>query len=428
MSKQLSPLAQKLNVVLGDALLPMFSERGKRGFFPSTGILGQSAEAKGSAINATIGMAFEEDGSPLCLECVEDSVNLPPTAFLYAPSFGLPELRKAWAEGMVRKNPSLAGKAFSVPVVTCALTHGLFVAGHLFLDEGDEVVLPDLYWDNYELIFEESFGASMVKFPMFTEAGAFNAEGMERLLMGGGGKKVVVLNFPNNPTGYTATVADEAAICAALSRAAGAGKKIVVVLDDAYFGLVYEPGVSTESMFGKLMELHENILVVKLDGPTKEDYVWGARVGFMTFGAKGSTAEQREALVAKAAGAVRGTISNVSSIGQNLLLRAYASEGYVKQKQEKYDILKRRYDRIKAIFCEHPEYAESFVALPFNSGYFMCVRPVGVDPEALRRHLLGKGVGVIVLSGLIRIAFATVPYDKLDALFATIHAAVQEIK
>jgi len=394
-------------------------------YFPSTGILGQSAEAKGSAINATIGMAFEEDLSPLCLECVEGMVNLPPAAFLYAPSFGLPELRKAWSEMLLRKNPSLAGLAFSLPVVTSALTHGLSIAGYLFLDAGDEVVLPDLYWDNYDLIFEEAYGASLATFPMFTAEGAFNAAGMERLLMGGGEKKVVVLNFPNNPTGYTATRVDEDAICAALLRAAEAGKKIVVVLDDAYFGLVYEPGVSTESMFGRLMGLHANLLAVKLDGPTKEDYVWGARVGFVTFGAKGATVKQYEALEKKAAGTVRGGISNVSSISQNLLLKAYGTAAYAQQKQEKYDTLKARYDRIKAIFAAHPEYARSFVAMPYNSGYFMCVRPVGVDPEALRRHLLAAHkTGVIVLSGLIRIAFATVPLNQLDTLFANLDAAV----
>jgi len=428
MVKRLNPLAETLNNVLGDVVLAMLSVRGKRTYFPSTGILGQSAEAKGSAINATIGTAFEEDGSPLCLECVEEMVNLPPTAFLYAPSFGLPELRKAWADLLVTKNPSLAGKSFSLPVATSALTHGLSVVGHLFLDAGDEVILPDYYWDNYELIFEGSYGAALTTFPMFTETGAFNAEGMERLLEGGGEKKVVLLNFPNNPTGYTATIEDAQAIGAALLRAADAGKRIVVVLDDAYFGLVYEPGVSTESLFGKLMDLHPNILAIKLDGPTKEDYVWGARVGFITFGAQGATAEQYKALEAKAAGAVRGTISNVSSLGQHLLLNAYQSEAYARQKQEKYDILRRRYDRIKAIFRDHPEYARSFVALPFNSGYFMCVKPCGVDPEALRRRLLEKGVGVIVLSGLVRIAFSTVALDKLDALFAAIHAVVQEKK
>jgi aspartate/methionine/tyrosine aminotransferase len=200
------PLASALNVdlaVAGSPLLSMLSKKGQRAYFPARGILGQSAEAKDAAINATIGTAFEEDGSPLCLECLEELIKLPSTAFLYAPSFGLPGLREMWRAMLTSKNPSLAGKAFSLPVVTHALTHGLSVAGHLFVDQGDEIILPDLYWDNYELLFEEAYGGVLTTFPMFA-GGAFNVPAMERLLLAPGGKKIFVLNFPNNPTGsYT---------------------------------------------------------------------------------------------------------------------------------------------------------------------------------------------------------------------------------
>jgi len=438
MPKPLNRLAQELNdKLINSPLGAMLSKRGKRMYFPSTGILGQSKEAAGAAVNATIGMAFEFDkdgkSKPMCLDCVTEGINLPSSAFLYTPSFGLPDLRTGWSQMLLAKNAaSLAGKAYSLPVVTSALTHGLSVAGYMILDEGDEIILPDLYWDNYDLLFEEAYGATLTTFPMFTKAGAFNAKGMERLLMGDGDKKVVLLNFPNNPTGYTATHADEKAICVALKRVAKAGKKVVVLLDDAYFGLVYEQGVSTESMFGALMDLHPNILAVKLDGPTKEDYVWGVRVGFITFGAKGATAKEYGALEAKAAGIVRGSISNVSSLGQHLLCRAYKNpQVYKRQRQEKYGILKKRFDRIKKILCDNQaKYGKSFQAMPFNSGYFMCVKPVGVDAEALRKHLLTENyqIGVIALSGLIRIAFSTIPLNKLTMFFERLHAAVQELR
>lgn len=431
MSRPIHPLASALNADLaaeGSSLLAMLSPKGQRSYFPSKGILGQSAEAKDAGINATIGTAFEEDGSPLCLECLEEMVKLPSTAFLYAPSFGLQGLRETWRKMLNAKNPSLDGKPVSLPVVTHALTHGLSIAGHLFVGEDDAIILPDLFWDNYELLFEEAFGGCLTTFPMFDGA-AFNVPAMERLLMAPGDKKVVILNFPNNPTGYTATHSDAEAICAALLRAAQAGKKVVVILDDAYFGLVYEPGVSKESLFCELADMHHNLLAVKLDGPTKEDYVWGFRTGFITFGIKGATAAQYKALEAKAAGAVRGSISSASSIAQHLLQKAYSLPAYAEQKQAKFEILQRRYQRIKEILASHPEYAASFQPMPFNSGYFMCVKPLGVEPEALRKHLLAtRGTGVIVLSGLIRLAFSAVPYAKLDALFENIHVAIQELK
>ena len=420
-------LAKRLNKTLGPAA-DFLSAEGRRLYFPYGGILGQGAEAKSCEINATIGMAFEEDGSPLVMDCFAKNINLGRKAFLYAGSFGLPTLRAVWRDFMVRKNPSLKGKTISNPVVTNALTHGLRVCAELFADKGDKVVVPNLYWDNYALIFGEAVGAKLEMFNTFRN-GAFDAAAMKKALLGPGEKKILILNFPNNPTGYTATLADAPKIVAAVKAAAAKGKKIVVVLDDAYFGLVYEKGVHEESLFAEFSDLHANVLAVKLDGTTKEDYVWGMRVGFITFAGKGLSAEQLKAFEAKAAGDVRSSISNSSSIGQHLAIAAFADPNYIRQKREKYAVLKNRYRVIRGLLKTHPEYAETFEPMPFNSGYFMCVKPKGVSAEAVRRHLIEKySTGTIVLSGLIRLAFSTIPAKKLPQLFANVDAAVRDLR
>lgn len=423
----MNKLAKQLNETLGSAA-EFLSDEGKRMFFPYGGILGQGAEAKACAINATIGMAFEEDGSPLVMECFSKNSNLDKKAFLYAGSFGLLPLREAWRELELKKNPSLKGKRFSLPVVTNALTHGLRITAELFADKGDEVVVPDLFWDNYALIFGDACGAKVTTFNTFKK-GCFDAAALKAALLAPGEKKILILNFPNNPTGYTATVADAKKIVAAVKAAARAGKRIVVVLDDAYFGLVYEKGIHEESLFAEFSDLDRNVLAVKLDGTTKEDYVWGLRVGFISFAFKGATDEQLKALAAKAAGNVRSCISNASSIGQHLALAAYADKGYQKQKREKYNVLKARYVEIRRILKRHPEYAKAFEVMPFNSGYFMCVKPIGVDAEAVRKQLIAKySTGTIMLSGLIRLAFSTIPKAKLATLFANVAAAVNDLK
>jgi len=423
----MNELATKLNETLGPAA-DFLSPAGRRMYFPYGGILGQGAEAKSCDINATIGMAFEEDGSPLVMDCFADGVKLDKRAFLYAGSFGLPKLRETWRKMEFAKNRSLEGKRFSNPVVTNALTHGLRIAAELFAGPGDEVVVPDLFWDNYALVFGEAVGARLSLFNTF-RGGRFDVAAMKSALMAGDGKKILILNFPNNPTGYTATNEDAADIVAAVSEVAATGCKIVVVLDDAYFGLVYEQGVHGESLFAEFCDLSENVLAVKLDGTTKEDYVWGLRVGFMTFAFKGATDEQLKALEAKAAGNVRSGVSNISSIGQHLALAAFADPGYARQKRDKYAVLKKRYHEIRTILKMHPEYAECFEVMPFNSGYFMCVRPKGVDAETVRRHLIDRySTGTIVLSGLIRLAFSTIPTRKLSTLFGNVADAVRDLR
>ena len=423
----MNKLAQDLNTTLGDAA-GFLSERGRRLYFPYGGILGQGAEAKACATNATIGMAFEDDGSPLVLDCFEKSLTLGKKAFLYSGSFGQPALREAWKALEFKKNPSLKGKLFSNPVVTHALTHGIRVAAELFADAQDELVAPDYFWDNYELIFQEAIGCKVSHFNTFRK-GAFDAAAMKAALLAPGDKKLLILNFPNNPTGYTATFEDAKAIVAAVKAAAAKGKRIVVLLDDAYFGLVYEKGVHGESLFAEFSDLHRNVLAVKLDGTTKEDYVWGLRGGFISFAFKGATEAQLKALEAKAAGDVRSCISSVTTVGQQMAIAAFADKGYAKQKKAKYAVLKRRYQEIRRILKKNPSYAESFEPMPFNSGYFMCVKPLGVDAEKVRRRLIEKySTGTIVLSGLIRLAYSTVPTAKLASLFANVDAAVRDVR
>ena len=159
--------------------------------------------------------------------------------------------------------------------------------GYLFVNPEDAIILPDLYWGNYRLIFEKAWHGKLSTYPTFTETGGFNCSGLKQKLgETSTGKKIVLLNFPNNPTGYTPTVEEAHAIIDILIESAEAGNEIVVVFDDAYFGLVYESGIITESLFSHLANVHERILAVKADGATKEEYVLGFRIGFVTFGIK----------------------------------------------------------------------------------------------------------------------------------------------
>lgn len=428
-STELDAQAVALNKTIGSAnpaVLAMLSERGRRIYFPSMGILAQSAEARGKAINATIGTAFEEDGHPLCLPSIASQMNMAGTAvFPYAPSPGLPEIREQWGRMLLQKNPGLAGKAISRPVVSSALTHGLSIAAYMFCEAGDALLTPDLYWENYDLIFGVTYGARIVTYPAFNAAGGFNLDALRAAIAARPEKKLLIsLNFPNNPSGYTLLEQEVPALKRLLMAEAEAGRQLVLLLDDAYFGLVFEKGVYAQSVFVDLCDAHPNILAVKMDGPTKEDYVWGFRVGFVTFGVQGGTPALYQALEGKCAGAIRATISNASMPAQSSLLAAWRNPAYAAEKERAFQLLKSRYVEIKRILAAHPEYADEFTPLPFNSGYFMCVRPTRADPEKVRQSLLANhSVGVINLCGILRIAFSAVPTSKLEPLFASLYAA-----
>ncbi len=426
----MNPLAEKLNRDIKDinpVVYDVLSKKGKEMFYPNHGILAQAAEAKGKKIDATIGIALEEDGEILCLESISSNVNLPKNdVFNYVPSYGRPELRKKWQELIFKKNPSLKGKKISLPVVTNAITHGLSMCGYLFLNRGDEIIIPSPFWGNYRFVFDNAYGAKIVNFPIFDKE-RFNVDGLKKILNKGGRKKVLLLNFPNNPTGYTPLEKDIPKIVNVIKNAAEKGKKIVILMDDAYFGLIYENGVYKESIFSKLCNIHKNVLAVKIDGATKEDYAWGLRVGFVSYGIKGGNDKLYSALVDKTGGAVRGNISNAPNISQSLVVNSFKDPKYNSQKAKKYEILKRRANKVKKILEEHPEYKEEFETLPFNSGYFMCVVLNNHNPEKIRNILLDKyDTGTIAFPGLLRVAFSATPYDLLEELFENIYRACKE--
>lgn len=434
----MNPIAKQLNDVIkqdNPHLFEILSDIGKNLFFPK-GILSQGAEAKEKAhkINATIGIA-KEKGSTMLFPSIMDSIDcIPPEESLtYAPSFGIPALRKVWQDSLFQKNPSLAGKSISLPVVTCGVTHAVSIFADLFIDSGDVVILPDMMWGNYNMILSVRKGAKISQYPVFSENGGYNLSAFEKKVREEAKKHdkiIVLLNFPHNPTGYSITTEEGDKIVTILTDVASEGTNVITVCDDAYFGLFYEEETLKESLFARLCDQHSRLLAVKLDGATKENFVWGLRVGLVTYGCKteGDTAPVYEALEKKTAGCVRGNISNASHLSQSIVLKSLKDNRYPGEKIEKFEILKSRAMRVKEVLS-NPGYKDAWDVYPFNSGYFMCISLKTVDAETLRLHLLDKyGVGLISMGEKnLRIAFSCIEEKDIQELFDIILKGVEDI-
>ena len=437
----MNAIAKELNTVISQAnphVLEMLSEMGKALFFPK-GILSQSAEAKTRAhrINATIGIA-KQGGSVLNLPAVTRYITgIEPEEYLpYAPSFGLPGLREKWKKDLYEKNPSLAEKAVSLPVVTAGITHGVSVFSDMWVDKGDVIVLPDMMWGNYNMTFTVRNQAKIVHYRAYDDAlTRFNLDDFESVLRAQAAendKIITVLNFPHNPSGYSLTHGEAERVTAILLDIAQSGTNVVAACDDAYFGLFFEEETSKESLFARLAGKHPRLAAVKLDGATKEDYVWGFRVGFVTYGLAADNADldgMYQALEKKTAGCIRGNISNASHLGQTILLKAMADPEYPAQKKEKFHLLKQRAAKIKTVLAD-PAYRSGFDIYPFNSGYFMCIRLKDVAAEKLRLHLLDNyGVGLIAIGDRnIRVAFSCLEETDVKTLFDIVMRGIMDLR
>ena len=427
----INPLAQELNDALkGTTAGQLLSDVGTRLYFPK-GIIAQSGEAKklGKVANGTIGTTVVE-GKPVMLPSIHKFAPDLTAAELvaYAPTAGNPEFREIWKKELIKKNPRLEGKAISTPVVVPGLTAGISYLSDLFLDENHSLIAADPSWDNYVLIASARRNADFVQFKMFKD-GKFNIDGLEETLKEEAkkGSVRVLLNFPQNPSGYSPTRDEAQRLVSIMKNLAENGTKVMVWCDDAYFGLNYEDDIEPQSLFAYLCDLHENVLAAKIDGPTKEDFAWGARTGFITFGCKGMTEAQYDALVKKLMAAIRSSVSCASTPAQTLIRKGYETGKLDEEKKEFRKILERRYALVRKFINEHT--SSAIEPLPFNSGYIMSFDTKKINAEELRVRLLNeKGIGTIQIdSRTLRVAFSSLDENKIEVVYQAIYDMAEEM-
>lgn len=428
----LHTLAQELNSILMQTVATkLFSECGMRMYFPK-GIISQSAEAKKDAhkANGTIGMTLE-NGKAAILPTIK---NYAPDfssqeLVAYAPTAGILELRNKWQEKIISKNPLLKEKKFSLPIVVPGLTAGLSYIADLFLDSTKSLILSNPSWDNYELIASARCNARVSQFNMFLN-GKFDIASFEKVCIEESEKCAsirILLNFPHNPSGYTPLHSEVIEICNVIKKLADKGVNILAICDDAYFGLQYEDESEKQSLFAYLADIHPNVLAVKIDGPTKEDFAWGFRCGFVTFANKNFTDEHYDALQKKLMGIIRSSTSCSSTPSQSFLLRAFADKNLEEQKEYFHKMLQSRYETVRSIVDS--KNSKVIEALPFNSGYFMSFNLNGIKAEVLRKTLLEKkGIGTIAINDqTLRVAFSSIDDENLKSVYTDIYETAEDL-
>ena len=428
--QDLNPLATELNAqirAVSPTVFTLLSELGKRIYLPK-GILSQTAEAntKAHRFNATRAIASEDEDMMHLAVSRELVPTLPLEGIYgYAPVLGQPELRETWKTHLLKENPSLAEATLSLPIVTSGMTHGFSLLAELFVDSGDTLILPDKIWGNYRLIFQTKAGADLQTYPFFNDASGFNTHGFREMLTNTTDEKLLILlNFPHNPTGYAINHTEAQRIVDAIVARADAGSRILVMIDDAYAGLWYDASVMRESLFGLLVGGHPNVLPVKIDGATKEEYAWGLRVAFISFGL-GERAMQP--LEQKFSGLIRANTSGASQVSQTLILEAMRAPGYAEQKQRNYEILKARALKVKKVASD-ARYAKLWEVYPSHAGYFTCLNLKSGNAEQVRQRLLAEhGIGTISLGETeLRVAYSCLEESDIETVFQTISEVIKD--
>ena len=189
----------------------------------------------------------------------------------YSHNLGLPELRAAIAAYMSRLHGPVA---FDRIAVTSGGVNALMLAMQALVDAGDEVVAVTPVWPNLTaqpLIL----GARLRTVSLQPRAGAWTLDLPDLLAAVTPATRLLVLNAPNNPTGWTLTRAEQQAI---LAHCRQTGTWILA--DEVYERLFYEASPNgCAPSFLDLAEPEDRLVVVH--SFSKSFLMTGWRLGWL---------------------------------------------------------------------------------------------------------------------------------------------------
>ena len=149
----------------------------------------------------------------------------------YSHNLGLPELREAVAQYMSTLHGDIASDRIAI---TSGGVNALMLAVQALVDAGDEVVAVTPVWPNLTaqpLIL----GADLKRFSLQPEGGVWKLDLQALLAQITANTKLLILNAPNNPTGWTLTRDEQQAILAHCRRSG-----TWILADEVYERLYYE--------------------------------------------------------------------------------------------------------------------------------------------------------------------------------------------
>ena len=304
----------------------------------------------------------------------------------YTPSCGLPALRQAIADKLNKEN-SIPAAPENV-IVTSGAKYALYVALLTLLSPDDEVLIPSPYWVSYPQMVK--LCGAKAKIIVGQEANNFkiNPQDLEKAISEK--SKVLILNYPSNPTGITYSKTELEAIFEVVKN-----KNIFILSDEIYEVLTYDSKKHTS--FASLAGAYDKTITV--NGFSKAFSMTGWRLGYLAAGDK---------IAGETSKIIDHTTSCACSISQNAVLSALSNkEWQVKVKetfQARRDIFWQGISQCPKIEPIKPE----------GTFYMFCdIRKTGLTSFDFATGLLEKQLVSCIPAdsfgkeGFVRMSFAT---------------------
>lgn len=316
----------------------------------------------------------------------------------YTANAGIIELRRAISQKYLDRHGLTYDPATEV-LVTNGVAEAIYLTIRTLLNPGDQVLVPDPTWINYEIVPLTGF-IDPISYSLNEENGfAPDIEELERLVTSR--TRMIVLVNPSNPTGKLLSVEQ-------LERLADFAKKhdLIVASDEVYEDIVYAPAkfISIATLPGMADR------TVILNGFSKTYSMTGWRIGY---------AVARKEFINPMLRLHQYALTSVNSFAQWGAVEALVGtqEPFWKMHAEftrRRDFIYDRISRIDGLSCSKPEGAFYL---------FINVKALGLSGHEAADILLHK-YGVVCVpgesfgrqgAGYLRISYASSMEDLIEA-------------
>ncbi|MGI6328450.1 MAG: pyridoxal phosphate-dependent aminotransferase [Dethiobacteria bacterium] len=282
----------------------------------------------------------------------------------YSPGAGLWSLREALAEEMAGRGRATMPEEI---VVTPGAKFAIAATFLLFLEKGDEVIMPDPGYPPDE--FWARYMQAEIKYYTFRDPRQVDTEQLEKLITPR--TKLVIINTPQRPNGQLIENLEE--IAAVLSKY----PQIVVVSDEIFSKIVYHP--CQHRSISMYPDLHDRTIVI--DTFSKSYVMTGLRIGWLT--APVNLAKKYDILL-------QNSCTNVSTIIQEAALAALQvppdySENLLANLRRKRDLAFNILSGCKQLQVDNAQ----------GSFYLFPKLPEGLTDQGAVDELLKYGIAVV---------------------------------
>ncbi|MCD5968950.1 pyridoxal phosphate-dependent aminotransferase [Riemerella anatipestifer] len=292
----------------------------------------------------------------------QPDIETPETALAELQKIDLKVLEYSLSEGNLEYRKALENYYHSLGftdlttdnfIVTNGGSEALNFALSTLCDEGDEIIIPEPYYANYNG-FSNHINAKVVAVPSSIETGFAlpSIEEFEKKITDK--TRAILICNPGNPTGYLYTKEE-------LKRLAEIALKhdIVVISDEVYREYVYD-GEKQTSML-EFPELAENCIII--DSESKRYSMCGVRIGFMV---------TRSKVIKDAAMKFAQARLSPVLLGQIIAAKAHQNDtAYIQSVREEYT---KRRNLLVQLLNEIPG-----VNCPMPKGAFYCMAELPID-------------------------------------------------